>query len=194
MPRGPRTPGHTTRRRCRAGAPRRAAATIGSRPVNPAANQRSAAPSTIDSIPDARTVAARTRHCSGSPITAPVHSRAADSTRSGASSRICSPTAPPTESPAYEKACPGAMSSASASTPAASSGIPNGPDAAGLRPCPGRSQPTTRTCSERRSATAPHRSATDVPSDGPSSSRPAPRGPPKSVHTYSWNGHVASLR
>ena len=103
-------------------APRRAAATDGSRPANPAANQRSADPSTIDSVPESRTVAARTRHCSGSPITAPVHSRAAERTRSGASSRICSPTAPPTESPAYEKACPGAMSSASASTPAASSG------------------------------------------------------------------------
>ncbi len=54
------------------------AATDGSRPAKPAANQRSADPSTIDSVPDSRTVAARTRHCSGSPITAPVHSRAAE--------------------------------------------------------------------------------------------------------------------
>ena len=124
------------------GAEQGALTTDGSRPANPAANQRCGGrrrPSTR--YPMSRTVAARSRHCSGSPITAPVHSRAAERTRSGASSSNLQPDRSAHRVARIRKACPGAMSSASASTPAASSAILNGPDAAGLRPCPGRSQP-----------------------------------------------------
>ena len=51
-------------------------------------------------VPEELTWPIRSAHMSGSPIRAPVHSRTADSTRSGTSSISWSPTAPPTESPA----------------------------------------------------------------------------------------------
>jgi hypothetical protein len=68
--------------------------------VDEAGAEPCAASSTMASVPDVRTVAARDAQSSGHPITAPVHSSAAVNSRSGASSSSCKPTAPPIESPA----------------------------------------------------------------------------------------------
>ena len=168
--------------------------TDGSRPAKPAANQRSADPSTIDSVPDARTVAARTRHCSGSPITAPVHSRAADSTRSGASSRSAARPLRRLNRPHSERSAPGGDV------------VGQGEYAGGqLRDTersrrrraaavPGQVPAHHADVLVRRAAAAPTGSAADVPSDGPSSSSAAPRVRRSRCTTDAWNGHVASLR
>ena len=188
-PPAPRRPARSTPGRCRAARPagrrRRPARGRG----KPAANQRSAEPATTASVPDARTVAARSppargrrssRRCTAARPTSPGRARraAAAARPHRRRNRLRS-----------ENGLPGRESSASASTPAASSGdaersaMPGcGRARAGPRPPRGRARQGVR-------RPVPTGSRPMCRATGPSSSsRPRPRGR-RSRCRRSWHGH-----
>ncbi|CAM5713948.1 hypothetical protein SGRIM128S_05236 [Streptomyces griseomycini] len=145
--------------------------------VNPGVNHRASAPFASPASPSRRTSAARSSHGRAPLKCAEEQITASDDTRSGWCTARCSPTAPPSETPAYpNRSMPSASASASTSS-ARSPTVAPGPISPGAEPpCPGRSQRTTRCAADSSGATLSHR-AYDVPSEGPRSSGGAETGP-----------------
>lgn len=138
--------------------------------VKPAVNHRVSAVAATGPRPSRRTSSARSSHGFDPLKWAEEQMTARETSRSGWWTARCRPTAPPSDTPAYEKRSMPRESASSSTSAARSATVAPGPiNPAGEPPCPGRFQRTTRWVTDSSGATLSHR-AYDVPREGPRNS------------------------